>query len=63
MYDLWIWEGTWRVIATYLSLKEAKAAAKHAADPPDTWTIALKGSQKDKWMRANCTERDAPRMG
>lgn len=61
MYDLWVWEQpSWRVIATYKTSKEAHAAGKHSADPPDTWTVAKQGSQKDEHIRAHCTERDAP---
>jgi hypothetical protein len=58
-WNLWIWESpSWRVIACYATKAEAQAAAKHAADPRDTWKIIEADSKRDEYVRQNCTKRN-----
>jgi len=58
-WNYWIWESSWRVLSSYPTQKEARAAAKHAADPPDTYCVCKAGSERDTYLRQHCTERMA----
>jgi len=63
-WNLWIWnQPSWRVLASYETHAEAYAAARYAADPPETWVVSLDGSRLDLYMRGHCTERRAHRWG
>ena len=58
-WNLWVWEGSWRVLASYASAAEARQAGRNSADPPDTWCVAEAGSPRDNHLRQNCRVRNA----
>lgn len=60
MWNLWAWEGSWRVLASYETAVEAlRARVAHGVPWADA-AVTRAGSKADRHIRANVTDHEAP---
>lgn len=59
MWNYWLWEGSWRVLASYHTREEAIDAVRNSGDSDDVAFVCKANSPRDNFIRQHCTKRYA----